>query len=223
MSTTKKTTRKKYRKAVGTLGNTARNVHTAVFGNIRATLMSLRAMDTLPSDVKRYIMRSTLHVPREDLMNVVIFLVKIGETVRMIDHIKLFTKKRTLSLYITGRKTLPREICNIQSLEVLKIRSTYLHDFHTQRLTSLPYNIGDLKNLRELSVVDHELRHIPKSIGNLKKLEYLDFSHNDLRTVPCEIGLLKHLKVMDLTHNFDVVLPIGLTETIVKRDPVFYW
>ncbi len=68
-------------------------------------------------------------------------------------------------------------------------------------LTSLPKEVGNLKNLRELKVDFNSLTSLPKEIGNLKKLKFLCLRGNQLNELPAEIYALPKLKELDIRNN----------------------
>ena len=77
-----------------------------------------------------------------------------------------------------------------------------------KNLTTLPPEIGNLKNLEYLSLGSNELTTIPKEIGNLTNLEVLWLTGNQLTTIPPEIGNLKNLIRLDLNRNPDLKITI---------------
>jgi Leucine-rich repeat (LRR) protein len=76
-----------------------------------------------------------------------------------------------------------------------------------KNLTTLPPEIGNLKNLEYLSLGSNELTTIPKEIGNLTNLEVLWLTGNQLTTIPPEIGNLKNLEGLSLYDNPLTTLP----------------
>lgn len=79
------------------------------------------------------------------------------------------------------------------------LKSLYLS--RTGRIENLPKEIGNLKNLEQLSLSGNCLKIIPKEIGNLKNLQYLDLSYNKIEEIPKEIANLENLKLLDLQKN----------------------
>ena len=72
---------------------------------------------------------------------------------------------------------------------------------HNQ-LTQLPPEIGQLTNLRWLSLYKNQFTGpVLSEIGQLTKLENLDLSHNQLTQLPPEIGQLTNLQYLDLESN----------------------
>ncbi len=54
---------------------------------------------------------------------------------------------------------------------------------YTNRLQTLPNEIGQLNNLRVLALYENSLNCLPESLANLKNLEFLDIRHNKLTEV----------------------------------------
>jgi len=70
-----------------------------------------------------------------------------------------------------------------------------------KRLTGLPPEIGNLRNVVKLILSNNRLVNIPKEIGNLSNLWILDLSWNQLTDLPVEIGNLSHLRELILYRN----------------------
>jgi Leucine-rich repeat (LRR) protein len=78
-------------------------------------------------------------------------------------------------------------------------------------LKSLPKEIGNLKNLRFLSLGGPNfLTKLPSSIGNLKNLEYLNLEDNHLDSLPSSIGNLETLRTLYLNNNYLKSLPSSI-------------
>ena len=77
----------------------------------------------------------------------------------------------------------------------------------SHRRTSIPESIGNLKNLKSLSVGQSQLTSLPESIGNLKNLKYLSVNNNQLTSLPNSIGNLKSLKKLSTANNKLTSLP----------------
>ena len=69
------------------------------------------------------------------------------------------------------------------------------------KLTELPAEIGDLKELRVLSVRDNQLVALPTSIQRMTILEELYLHENKLTELPAEIGDLRELRELSVGHN----------------------
>jgi len=80
-------------------------------------------------------------------------------------------------------------------------------DLDGNLLTTLPAEIGNLKNLELLNLNDNQLTTLPTEIGNLTKLDGLYLGINQLTTIPPEIGKLVNLKGLFLGINDLTTLP----------------
>lgn len=107
---------------------------------------------------------------------------------------------RVTLLDIWARSTESLQTSQLSALFQLAPNTKEL-DLRNCYLTSLPKEIGNLKNLRELSVGFNDLTSIPKEIGNLKKLEYLHLHENKLTELPAEIYALPKLEELHLEFN----------------------
>ena len=77
---------------------------------------------------------------------------------------------------------------------------------HNQ-LVSLPTSILKLNHLEQLHLRDNKLTELPSEIGDLKELQLLDVSHNQLVSLPTSIQKLNQLKELHLDGNRLTVLP----------------
>jgi hypothetical protein len=68
-------------------------------------------------------------------------------------------------------------------------------------IDTLPDEIGSLKKLRKLWISDTKIESIPSSIGNLKKLTHLILGGNKLTAVPETIGSLTLLEMLSISNN----------------------
>ena len=68
-----------------------------------------------------------------------------------------------------------------------------------QSLTSLPESIGELSELKILSLVDNELTSLPKFLFKLTKLEQLSLNNNPIQYGSTDVQALK-VNLQNLTH-----------------------
>ncbi|MBB4803956.1 Leucine-rich repeat (LRR) protein [Flavobacterium nitrogenifigens] len=80
------------------------------------------------------------------------------------------------------------------NLEVLEIQTNtsmyYLNDFE------LPVEIGNLKKLKKISVLNFPLQTFPEWLFNIKSLEYLMLRGNDMEIIPESISRLENLETL---------------------------
>ncbi len=69
------------------------------------------------------------------------------------------------------------------------------------KLTSIPPEIGQLKNLEVLNLWRNKLTSIPPEIGQLKNLTWISIADNKLTSISPEIGQLKKLRFLSLIGN----------------------
>ena len=69
------------------------------------------------------------------------------------------------------------------------------------KLTELPAEIGDLRELRQLWLSDNQLVGLPTSIQRLTKLVKLDLYGNKLTDLPAEISDLRELRMLSVSQN----------------------
>ena len=74
-------------------------------------------------------------------------------------------------------------------------------DLSYNGLTSLPSEIGKLKNLTRLDLSYNDLTSLPSEIGQLKNLTELYLHNNYLTSLPPEIGQLQNLTELRLYDN----------------------
>ncbi len=80
-------------------------------------------------------------------------------------------------------------------------------------LTLLPPEIGELQNLTELSLEDNQLTALPPEIGELQNLIELNVRFNsELTTLPSEIGKLKNLTALRIRFCNLTTLPPEIGE-----------
>ncbi|ELK28521.1 Cubilin [Myotis davidii] len=69
------------------------------------------------------------------------------------------------------------------------------------KLTTVPANIAELKNLEVLNFFNNQIEELPTQISSLQKLKHLNLGMNRLNTLPRGFGSLPALEVLDLTYN----------------------
>ena len=77
---------------------------------------------------------------------------------------------------------------------------TYLN-LSSNRITSLPTELGALTGMKELRLNSNAITSLPTEIGTLTGLTYLDLPSNAITSVPSELGALTGLVILDLSAN----------------------
>ncbi len=107
-----------------------------------------------------------------------------------------------LDLYQKRLTHLPDKIVDIPSLVSLRASDN--------QLITLPENIGNLSNLRELRLYKNQLSSLPDSISHLTNLVSLSLSFNKFKLFPDIIASLINLKELKLNNNQIDILPESL-------------
>ncbi|XP_043546216.1 leucine-rich repeat and death domain-containing protein 1-like isoform X1 [Chiloscyllium plagiosum] len=98
-----------------------------------------------------------------------------------------------MKCWTTGIKNLPDELCNLTELREL--------DISYNALTSIPANIGEMKNLERLVAAYNKITYLPKSLTTLTNLLSINLRGNALTSLPTNFGQLQSLKEIDLNEN----------------------
>lgn len=101
------------------------------------------------------------------------------------------------------------KLANRDSLPVELFQLTELRELTVKgcRLCVLNQNIDKLTKLEILNLDKNKLLRLPESIGNLKNLKYLCISRNIIETLPNSISNLKQLTYIDAWDNPLYILP----------------
>lgn len=105
-----------------------------------------------------------------------------------------------LNLSNFGLKALPPEIGFFTGLRELNLEGN-LYVGGGNQIRCLPDSIGNLTNLRRLSLCHNQLYCLPDSIGSLQNLTHLNLSYNRLDYLPNTIGSMENLRELSLTSN----------------------
>jgi len=141
-----------------------------------------------------------------------------------------------LSLSRNNFKELPKEIGSLTDLRILLLSGNNfmkipaeignlihlrrLDICHTDSLTTLPNEIGNLASLENLKLFRNSITELPKEIGNLINLKDFYCVLPELVEVPKEIGNLKNLLFLYISGDSLVELPkeIGNLTTLTKLE-----
>ena len=91
-------------------------------------------------------------------------------------------------------------------------------DISNPGIYQLPAGIGNLTELRILTLNDNDLTRLPEELFNAKKLVKLEVKNNNLLVLPKGLKALKRLQELDLRNNELVELPsqVGHLKSLVK-------
>ncbi|EQC38736.1 hypothetical protein SDRG_03700 [Saprolegnia diclina VS20] len=128
-----------------------------------------------------------------------------------LDNLPAFGNLRRLSLY-------DNQLHSVDRIGILANTPLAVLDLGYNHLTSLPAEIGALKNLEELWVTNNDLETIPDSILALPKLRMLQLSNNKLTHVPANLGEASNLQVLSLDNNKLTSLPASVGQLHALRD-----
>ncbi|XP_061661964.1 ras suppressor protein 1 isoform X9 [Syngnathoides biaculeatus] len=105
-------------------------------------------------------------------------------------------------------KNLPDvEMCDRGISNMLDIPGLFTLSHITQlvlshnKLTVVPANISELKNLEVLNMFNNQIEELPTQMSSLQKLKHLNLGMNRLYNLPRGFGSLPALEVLDLTYN----------------------
>ena len=109
--------------------------------------------------------------------------------------------------------------------QLKNLQSLYLSGsiFGANQLSRLPAEIGQLKNLRSLYLAYNQLRSLPAEISQLGNLQSLDLDDNQLSSLPAEVGELKNLQWLFFSGNQLSSLPaeVGQLKNLQRLDLSF--
>lgn len=98
---------------------------------------------------------------------------------------------KDLNLKEENLAKLPKEIGLFTLLQTLDLHSMHhleINYYYSNKLRSLPKEIGNLKQLEELDLGNNQLVSLPPEMGNLKQLKRLNLRNNKLTGQPPEIS-----------------------------------
>lgn len=126
-----------------------------------------------------------------------------------IDLSKL-TKMKWLSVTLKKDTEIPTWFIYMENLEKLAFWSSGI------KKSTIPEEIGNLKNLVTINLDDAGLETLPESMVKLKKLELLSIKRNALKSVPKVLMEMGNLKTVELTKN---PIPVAEIEELKKAQP----
>ncbi|MEG4208134.1 leucine-rich repeat domain-containing protein [Microcoleus sp. Pol7_A1] len=116
-----------------------------------------------------------------------------------------------LKLGKRGLKELPLEIVKYTHLIDLEFTSC-------NNVTSIPDALGQLSNLKRLSLRKSRITSIPDALGQLSNLTVLNLSNNRITSIPDALGQLSNLTVLNLSDNQITSIPDTLSQLSNLRE-----
>ena len=91
----------------------------------------------------------------------------------------------------------------LRALSVQLFAYTFLQELYiaSNKLTSLPAALGELRQLRFLEASNNQVSELPPELGMCTFLKQLLLFNNNIRTLPCELGSLHHLEMLGIEGN----------------------
>lgn len=96
--------------------------------------------------------------------------------------------------------------------EIFQFKNLQVLDLQKNKLKTFPKNIIAFKYLQELIITANKIEVIPKELGNLIHLKRFIAISNEIISIPPEIGNLKELTFLNLWGNNIGVLPYEIQE-----------
>jgi Leucine-rich repeat (LRR) protein len=90
--------------------------------------------------------------------------------------------------------------------------TVYRLNLKKQKLTDLPEEIAQFKNLQSLNISKNKFSHFPSIIFKFTYLQRLDVSNNKMTSIPKEIGGLIHLKRFSANETEIASLPAEISQ-----------
>jgi len=120
-------------------------------------------------------------------------------------HIETAEKTGALNFAEHGLEKFPPELVKVTS----NLRNL---DLSSNKIGSLPQNIGAFKMLKNLNMSKNRLSDLPDDLGKLVKLESLNLSFNSILSIPASFNQLKHLREIQLSNNNISKFPASLVQ-----------
>lgn len=116
---------------------------------------------------------------------------------------------QTVDLRNCGLKEIPKELFNYPDIVNIDLgNDDFVDDQSKNKITEVPNEIANIKNLARLNLENNEVEKICEDISQLKKLTYLNLNNNDLKELPEKVANMSGLKDLYLSNNpFDMLPP----------------
>jgi small GTP-binding protein len=125
---------------------------------------------------------------------------------RAMDFIKDVRDNNLVILDLNGSWFLDHKLTKVPS-DIFDLKQINVLNLSRNKLKTLPDDFGELQNLTSLDLSNNEVLLLPDSITELADLEKLDLSNNRFSNLPDSIANLHNLRELDLSGNPLSVLP----------------
>lgn len=98
----------------------------------------------------------------------------------------------------------------LPQLSIIHLRYIQELNLTTNKLITLPSEIGIMKNLKILLLSDNNLSKFPNSFTQLSSLIELDLSRNMFSNIPYEFTILSQLEKLNLSNNIFISMQYGV-------------
>ena len=110
------------------------------------------------------------------------------------EYYKIILEKNCINKVILMPSSFERHFTTGNLSSLFGVKEIFVDSNHSQQLSEIPENIGDLTNLESLNLSFNNITLIPDSLYHLKCLKYLNLSRNKLQRIPAFISKMKSLK-----------------------------
>jgi Leucine-rich repeat (LRR) protein len=111
-------------------------------------------------------------------------------------------------------------LLSFRTPQIQMVHFRYLTDINLSgnKLSTLPPEVGTLKNLKHMNLSANNIFKLPASIGDLEKLETVDLGNNNLSSLIGNFSQLHNLEEILLNNNmFKTIPPVILKLRALKR------
>jgi len=160
-------------------------------------------------------------LPKEvgKLMNLKHLEIEEGSLIALPKEIGLLNNLEFLRIYLNFETiSIPAEMCNLTNLKVLDFASTSIDALpdeignliHLEKLgagngfSKIPPSVGNLKELKSITLINTKVKAVPVEFYNLTNLEYIDFHNNELTEIDARIRNFSKLRYLDLSGNVEL-------------------
>ena len=130
---------------------------------------------------------------------------------------RLNKKGNVSELYISN----PRKFkLSILPEQIKNLKELTLLDLNSNEIEIIPNSLSFLKSLKYLNLSNNKIKEIPISIGSLTSLEFLDLSGNEIEKLPESFIKLENLRSLKLENNLIDCLPTSMKSTLTFKKRV---